>query len=74
MVQDNFVVVHTQEKAGELSRCPCFTNSAIKPPAVDKQDHTETIRPTCKALGAVLPSQSLRQYQRCGGTHIKYDI
>lgn len=72
MLQDDFVVVH--KKVDELSRCPCFTNSAIKPHAVEEQDHTETIRPTCEALGAVLPSQLLRQYQRCGGTHIKYDI
>jgi len=67
------VVAHTQKNADEFLWCPCFTNSAIKPHAVEKQEHTETNRPSCKALSAALCSQHLRQYQGSEGTLIKYD-
>lgn len=67
MLQDDFVVVHTQKNGDKFLRCPCFTNSAIKPHAVEKQEHSEINRPTCKVLCVVLRSQHLRQYQGSEG-------
>lgn len=73
-LQDDFVVAHIQKNTDEFLWCPCFTNSAIKPHAVEKQELTETNRPTCKSLSTVLHSQHLRQYEGSEGKHIKYDI
>lgn len=58
-LQDDSVLERIQKNADEFLWCPCFTNSAIKPHGVEKQEHTETNRPTCKVLSTVLCHQHL---------------